>query len=145
MKKTLVLIQLLLPLALSAQPLQKNFIDQNYVEVTGRSEMKVVPDQIDIQIIINEGEGKGKPSLADLEKQMIKALTEIGIDPKEDLVVKDLASNFRNFLFLNTDIRLSKEYVLTVDEAKKAARVFTELQRTGSNSSRTFPVLILPG
>ena len=121
MKKIILFAVIILPFLSSAQTFEKNFIDQNYIEVIGRSEMEVVPNLIDIKIILNEKDNKGKQTLQELEKEMIDILTNIGIDIEKDLVVKDLASNFKNFLFLSTDIILTKEYVVTVNEAKKAA------------------------
>jgi len=131
MKKTILIVTILLPILLSAQTLQKNFIDQNYIEIIGRSEMDVVPDIIDIKIILNEKDSKSKKTLKELEKDMIDVLTNIGVDIEENLVVKDLTSNFKNFLFLTTDIILTKEYIVTVDEARKAALVFLDLQHKG--------------
>lgn len=37
----------------------KNFIDQNYVEVTGTAELEIVPDEIYLRIVISEKD-KGK-------------------------------------------------------------------------------------
>ena len=93
--------------------------------------MELIPDRIEIKIILNEKEGKGKQTLSELEKEMYRVLTDIGIDIEEDLVIKDLASNFQNFLFLNRDIVISKEYLVTVGEAKKAVLVFLDLQDIG--------------
>ncbi len=63
MSRAFLLVVFSFPIILSAQNLQKNLIDQNFAEGTGRAELKVVPNQIDIQIINNKGEGKGKPVL----------------------------------------------------------------------------------
>lgn len=42
-----------------AQTGEKNFIDQNYVEVTGTAELEIVPDEIYLRIVISEKD-KGK-------------------------------------------------------------------------------------
>ncbi len=120
---------LLFSLSLYAQA-EKNFIDQNYVEVTGHSEMEIAPDEIYMKILINEKDVKGK-TLAEIEKSMISKLQEIGIDVTKDLVVKDVSSNFKNYWILKTDIVLSKEYQLRVHDAKTAGRVIVELQKLG--------------
>lgn len=115
---------------LNAQVGEKNFIDLNYIEVTGKAEMEIVPDQIYIKILVNENEIKGK-TLADTEKAMFSKLGELGIDLKKDLAIKDLISNFQNYWFIKSDIILSKEYQLLVHDAKTAGRVFIELQKIG--------------
>jgi len=108
---------------------EKNFIDQNYIEVIGKAEMEIPPNLIYISINLNEKEMKGKISIEEMERKMITKLTEIGVDIEKELVVKDLASNFKFFLMLQTDIIQTKEYILTVHDAKTAAKVFIELQK----------------
>jgi hypothetical protein len=107
---------------------EKNFIDQNYIEVTGYSEMEIAPDEIYMKILINEKDVKGK-SLAEIEKNMVAKLQEIGIDVTKDLTVQDVSSNFKNYWILKTDIVLSKEYQLRVRDAQTAGKVISELQK----------------
>jgi uncharacterized protein len=109
----------------------KNFIDQNYIEVTGKAELDIVPDEIYIQIFISESDYKGKESLELLEKNMLKKLEEIGIDLKKDFAVKDISSNFKNYWLKKSDIFTSKEYQLIVHTAPVAGRVFRELEALG--------------
>ena len=130
MKKVLISISLFfVPLLVSAQTGSKNFIDQNYIEVLGKAEMDIPPDLIYIKIILNENESKGRASLDEIEQKMIERLQKLEIDIEQDLFVKDLASNFSHYLFFKTDIVLTKEYILTVNEATKAAEVFIELKK----------------
>jgi uncharacterized protein len=118
-----------------AQTGEKNFIDQNYIEVTGKAEMEIAPDEIYIRIIINEKDFKGK-ILADIEKSMYEKLKELNIDISKDLAIKDFISNFQYYWFIKSDPKLSKEYQLLVHDAKTAGNVFIELQKLGiSNAS----------
>lgn len=120
---------------ITAQTGEKNFIDQNYIEVTGKAEMEVSPDEIYIKILIDEKEIKGK-TLEETEKSMLRKFSEIGIDLSKDFAIKDLVSNFQYYWFIRTDIILSKEYQLLVHDAKTAGKVFIELQKLGiSNAS----------
>jgi len=130
MKKILSLFLFLLPVFLSAQNGDKNFIDQNYIEVTGKAELDVAPDLIYIKIVLNEND-KGKLSIEELESRMIESLKSLGIDIEKDLTLKDLSSNFHIYLLIKSDIVLLKEYILTVRDAKNAAKVFLELQKAG--------------
>jgi uncharacterized protein YggE len=108
----------------------KNFIDQNFIEVTGYCEKQITPNRIYLKILVNEKDIKGK-TLEEIEKSMITKLQEIGIDVSKDLVIKDFISNFKNYWILKSDIVLIKEYQLLVYEVKTAGMVFTELEKLG--------------
>jgi len=116
---------------LTGQTGDKNFIDQNYIEVIGKSEMEIVPDRIYIKVNINEKDTKNKISLAELEKSMITALTGIGIDVSKDLQVKDISSNFKYYLLTKNEILLTKEYQILVRDAKTAGQLFIDLEKIG--------------
>ncbi len=130
MRKLFTLLFLITSSALIAQTGGKNFIDQNYIEVTGKAEMEIVPDEIYLRILLNEKDYKGK-DFAELEKSMFEKLNELGIDVSKDLAVKDLLSNFQYYWFIKADILLSKEYQLLVHDARTAGKVFMELQNIG--------------
>jgi uncharacterized protein len=130
MKKVIILIMMMVLLTTFARA-QKNFIDENYIEVTGKAEKEIVPDQIFLQIFINEGDYKGKESLEMLEKKMIETLTIIGVDMKKEFAVKDISSNFKNYWLKKSDIFTSKEYQVIVHTAPIAGRVFRELEAIG--------------
>jgi len=131
MKKLIVGLLVFTCLNGFSQTGEKNFIDQNYIEVTGKSEMEVVPDLIYLKIFLNEKDNKNKLSLPERENIMISALKEIGIDTSRDLSIKDMSSNFKYYLLTKNDILLSKEYQLVVRDGKTASRVFIELEKIG--------------
>ena len=128
-----LIIGLFLTFTLSAfsQGGEKNFIDQNYIEVTGKAELDIVPDLIYLKIILSDKDNKSKQSLDETEKSMISKLTEIGVDINKDLSIKDFASNFKNYWISKSDIVLTKEYQLVVHETKTLQKVFIELQNLG--------------
>lgn len=109
----------------------KNFIDQNYIEVHGKAEKEITPDQIFLKIVVNEQDSKGKQSLEELEKAMIEKLIGIGIDVEKDLVIKDMASNFKNYWIKNKDIFSMKEYQVECKDARTAGLVFQNLEGLG--------------
>jgi len=128
-----LIIGLLLTFTLTAfsQVGEKNFIDQNYIEVTGKAELDIVPDLIYLKIILSDKDNKSKQSLDEIEKSMISKLTEIGVDINKDLSIKDFTSNFKNYWISKSDIVLTKEYQLIVHETKTLQKVFFELQNLG--------------
>ena len=131
MKTRLSLLLLFaLPLLVLGQS-GKNFIDQPYIEVSGKADMEVVPDEIYIKIRISELDNKAKKSVEDHEKEMIKTLIKIGIDVEKDLSIVDFSSNFRQHLLKRSSILTSKEYQLKVGDGKTTATVFVELEKIG--------------
>jgi len=129
--KKLLLVLLIIPFLTYGQTGEKNFIDQNYIEVTGSSEMEIIPDLIYIKILINEKDNKNKIPLAERENTMISKLKEIGIDINKDLLIKDISSNFKYYLLTKNEILLAKEYQLLVRDGKTASKVFIELENIG--------------
>lgn len=109
----------------------KNFIDQNFIEVTGKAEMEIVPNEIYLKILVNEKDFKGKKNLNEIEKSMKEKLTEIDIDMSKKLAIKDMTSNFRNYWLKSSTIISTKEYQLIVDNAKTAGQIFKGLESIG--------------
>lgn len=131
MKTKLLLLLAFLPFILQAQEGVKNFIDLNYIEVTGTAEMEIVPDEIYLRIIISEGDNKGKQSLEELEKLMFGELEKIGVDVSEELSILDFTSNFKNYFLRDNKIFTTKEYQLIVHGGKTAGKVFQVLEGIG--------------
>jgi uncharacterized protein YggE len=133
MKKLIfaIMIVCLVPKTLSGQTGGKNFIDLNYIEVIGKSEMEIIPDRIYIKVNLNEKDTKNKISISELEKSMITTLQGIGIDVTKDLLIKDISSNFKYYLLTKNAILLTKEYQILVRDAKTAGQLFIDLEKIG--------------
>lgn len=130
MKKTMIALALFAGLSSAAIAQQNVSIveNQNYIEVSGYSKTEVAPDEIYISFQINENDNKGKVSVNDQEKNMIRALQKIGIDVEKQLSVKDMSSNFKKYVLKRTDIRMSRDYQLKVGDAQTAAAAFEALE-----------------
>lgn len=113
-----------------AQSGEKNFIDQNYIEVTGTAEMEIVPDEIYLKIVLSEKD-KGKKSLEEMEKEMLSILKKAGIDVRKDLLIKDLSSDFKSYFLKRTAIQTEKEYQLCLHGADKVGTLLVELEKAG--------------
>lgn len=114
-----------------AQSGEKNFIDQNYIEVTGKAELEISPDMIYLKITLSDKNNKGKLTLSEIEKEMINKLTSLGIDTSKDLSLADFASNLRAYILKSNAVILSKQYQLIVHDSKTLQKVFFELQELG--------------
>ncbi|MGN7784196.1 SIMPL domain-containing protein [Niabella sp. 22666] len=135
MKQILTALAFFFSLTAFAQMGEKNFIDKNYIEVTGKAEMEFTPDKIFIQVLLTEKDSKNKNAIPEQEKQMLQKLQSLGIDIKKDVMIKDLASNLKTG-FLSKDVLLSKQYQIIVHDGKTAGLVFLALEEIGiSNAS----------
>jgi uncharacterized protein YggE len=127
MKKITVLVTALFLFA-SVQSQTKNFIDQPYIEVAGYADTLVVPDEIFINILFSERDTKDKISIEEIENKMVASLKSLGIDVEKNLSASDIASNFKLYLLKKKDIMKTKSYVLKVNDAFTATRVFMALE-----------------
>ena len=130
MKRIFTAVAILFSMALFAQDGTKNFIDKNYIEVTGKAEMEFTSDKIYIQVLLNEKDAKMKNAVSEQEQKMLQKLQSMGIDIKKDVMIKDLASNLKTG-FLSKDIALSKQYQIIVHDGKMAGNVFLALEDIG--------------
>lgn len=108
--------------------------ETDYVQVNGYAEREVVPNQIYINIVIDENDSKtakSKVGLEQLEKDMVEALNKLGIDTKKNLSVEDLASSFKDFSFRKSEVRTSKNYQLLVGDAITLSKVVMALENIG--------------
>ncbi len=112
-----------------AQVGEKNFIDQPYIEVTGKAEKEITPDKIYLRITISEKDNKAKQSLDQQEREMKLVLGKLGIDVARDLTIKDLESNFMSYWYKSTDVFTSKDYRLLVRNASMAGKAIQELKK----------------
>lgn len=114
-----------------AQTGEKNFIDQNYIEVNGTAVMEVVPNLIYLKIVIGDKDQKGKVGVEQLESKMFDMLKKLGIDLKKDLSVRDVASNLKSYVLKSSEIRTTKEYVLLLRNTELLNKVFLGLDKIG--------------
>lgn len=138
MKKLFTLSILLITLTSYAQNFQKNFIDQNYIELTGTSKLELTPNEIYLKIIINENSKNGKLSVEQQEELMVKTLNNIPINLEDNFKIIDYTSNFRYFFLKKTDIRKSKTFELKLSNGLEVGKVYQALENIGiSNISIT--------
>lgn len=121
MKKSIVTLLIAVAIALPAMA-QESKENSNYIEVQGRAEEEVIPDEIYLRIVIDEKEFK--TSLDAVEKEMIKKLTAIGIDVEKDLEVQNIFSSLQKRFLKSDNVVATKTYVLKVGSATQADKAF---------------------
>lgn len=129
MKHLLFFLFFTMSVIVYSQSSEKNFIDQNYIEVVGNSQMDVTPDLIYLKIVLSDKDNKNKQSLEDIDRSMKAKLNEIGVDLTKDLYVKDFVSSFKSYFLAKTEVVLTKEYQLIIHDAKTLQKVFVDFQK----------------
>lgn len=107
----------------------KNFIDQNYMEVTGAAEKEIIPDRIYLHIRIDEKNNNGARSIEKQEEMMLKKLKAEGVDVEKDLSVISFSSTYIRFFLKKNDVKKAKEYELILRSSEKLAPVFAALDK----------------
>ncbi len=76
-------------------PFSENFTTiQNFIEVTGSSEITLTPDIFNILITLDEEDSKGRITIAKQQEQLIKELSAIGVDVEKQLKLSNINSQF---------------------------------------------------
>jgi hypothetical protein len=89
----------------------------------------VTPDRIYLNIIIQEKDTKGRVSVEEQENQMAQRFKAMGIDLTEQLVIKDMGSNFKKYFLRQKEVLKSKQYSLLVYSGKELGDVMIALEQ----------------
>ncbi len=125
----------LLALYITSTAQNKNFIDQPYIDVSATADTMIVPDEIFINIYISERDTRDRVSLEEQEKKMITGFQQLGIDIGKDLTTYGFLSNYRNKIFREKDVIISRSYLLKVSTATLASAAFLELEDLGISNA----------
>lgn len=108
-----------------AQQYEEKF--PSYIQVNGRAEMEITPDEFYISIIINERDSKGKITVEQQQKEMIAALKRIGVDIEKQLKVANMSSEF----FRKNNSVATAQYQLTLHSGADVSKVYAALNDLG--------------
>ena len=126
-KNEILMLFLFFSIISYSQTGQKNFIDQAYIEVTGQFETEVIPNEIYVNIVLNENDKKGKTSIETQENQMIVALKKLNIDVNKSLSIQDFGGSFQKYFLVTDKVTKVKKYQLIVNDGKLLGEVFRSL------------------
>ena len=99
----------------------------SYIQVNGRAEKEVVPDEFYLSVVIDERDSKGKISVESRQRELIAALRKQGVDVEKQLKVANLSSEFFK---KNTSVATAK-YQLKLGSAAEVAKVWQALDALG--------------
>ena len=98
-----------------------------YIQVNGRAEREIAPDEFYLQIVINERDSKGKVSVESQQRDMIAALKRLGVNVEKQLKVANLSSEFFK---KNTSVATAK-YQLQLGSSAEVGKVWQALDGLG--------------
>ena len=132
MKRLIVLsFALIMSQFIFAQNGTKNFIDQNYIELSGKAEIEIVPDEIYLNIELKETDTKNKVSVDQMEIKMFKAFKKLGLDLEKQVKVLNFSSNFQSYWLKKKDVMKSKSFQVIVNDTKTLSNLFSSLEKIG--------------
>ncbi len=99
----------------------------SYIQVSGRAEKEIVPDEFYLSILLDERDSKGKISVESRQREMIAALRKQGVDVEKQLKVANLSSEFFK---KNISVATAK-YQLKLGSAAEVAKVWQALDALG--------------
>ncbi len=91
----------------------------------------VTPDIIYLNIMINEKDTRNRMSVEEQEGRMLACFYSLGIDVKRQLLLSDMASNFKRYFLKNKDIIKFRTYNLKLFDARTAGNVLLRLEEIG--------------
>ena len=135
---------LLVIMVLTIYPLYAQEVTERYIEVTGTSEIEIVPDKIHYIIEIREYfeeefDGKSKPeeyrtkvSLSQIELGLRKALSKAGI-AKDVIRTQEIGDYWRK---QGQDFLVSKKFDITLTDFRQINEIVKRIDTKGINTMR---------
>lgn len=125
MKKLIVLAAVALMALPAVAQMQEAY--PSYIQVNGRAEKEITPDEFYLSIVINERDSKGKISVESQQRDMTAALKRLGVDVEKQLKVANLSSEF----FKKSTSVATAKYQLQLASAAEVSKVWQALDGLG--------------
>ncbi len=128
MKTILIAISLIITTSIFGQT-ENEVEEKPFIEITGRVEQEIIPDEIYLNIVIREKYvNKDKVSIEIQEEKLKTALKEIGVDFK-NLYLSDANADYVKVKWRTKDVLTKKDYTLKVINAATVGQVFQQLEK----------------
>jgi uncharacterized protein YggE len=119
----------LLSLCISVNAQTATAPEKDIIEVTGRAEKEITPDEIYVRILIQEkNESREKISIEQQEEKLRNAVTNAGIDIK-NLSVSDVNADYMKIRWKTKEVMTQKAYILKTSTPQQLRKLFTELNK----------------
>ncbi|PTX63815.1 hypothetical protein C8N46_101423 [Kordia periserrulae] len=122
---TIIIVFLLcIPLAVLSQS-EKNFIDQNYIEITGTAETLVTPDEIYVSVTLTEK--NHKKTIEEQEQLLLANLKSLGIDTDTDVSVSSFQGSYERYFLRRNEVEKEKKYQIIIHDGVTLSKTFMVL------------------
>lgn len=129
MKKLSFILILLITMASFGQHQNNSTLNKPYIEVTGKSEKEVVPDEIYISITLKERMERGKKVSIQQQESTLKEQLKVIHIPIENLSISNVNATILKTGWFKKDILAIANYTLKVNDASKLKSVYATFQR----------------
>lgn len=130
MKKVFLLLFVLTSTYGFSQNNNNSTLNKPYIEVTGKAEKEIIPDEIYISITLKERMVRSKKvTIQQQESDLKKQLIVIGI-PIENLSIADVNATILRTGWFSKDILATANYILKVEDASKLKKVFETFKKS---------------
>ncbi|MEG1611541.1 MAG: SIMPL domain-containing protein [Alistipes sp.] len=99
----------------------------SYVQVNGRAEKEITPDEFYLSIVINERDSKGKITVEQQQKEMTAALRGMNINIEKQLTMANMSSE----LFRRNAAVATAKYQLLLHSSGEVTKVYNALNDLG--------------
>ena len=96
---------------------------ENYIQVTGVSEIEIVPNQIYLTIVLDESDSKGRQAIENQRREMVNTLKKIGIDTEKSLTMEDMSSSY----YKRGNALSKASYQLLLTSSEQVVKVYDAL------------------
>jgi uncharacterized protein len=122
--------------ALLSLNVAKSQTTERFIEVTGSSEKRITPDEVEIMITVSETDNIKKGSeLDDREKKILGALREFSI-PESDIATEKLGGSNNGYYSYSRKYEIDKTYQVAIKNIKIIDDLVVKLFEAGANSVR---------
>jgi uncharacterized protein YggE len=128
-KNTMTKFKYVLFLLFTSTILAQAQVQKPFIEVTGTSEIKIIPDEIYLDICLKERTEKGKKlTITYLETQLKSVLREIGI-PEKNLSISDVNAVLAKTGWWKEEVLSVANYTLKVNGADRLRQLFKSFKK----------------
>lgn len=135
MKKIVFVFSLIIFMRGGISAQTNEVVCKDYIQVTGTSELEVVPDEIYITInLLERMDGKEKISIEKQEGELKKHLKELSID-LSNLTLNSANADYGKVRWATKDVLIRKSYLLKVGDADMLSKVFERLDQMNAKDA----------
>ena len=138
MRIVYIILFLVVSQAITAQ--QKNFIDKQYIEITGTAEKEITPNEIYLKTVLSEKESSGRSTLEEQQQTLLSKLKSVGVDIETEVTVNKLIGTYEEYFLAKDRVLRQMEIGIMVCDVETLNKVFKILKSLKVRSASVIDV-----